>query len=381
MRLAWFRPDLTRTGFDDLAAVIDGLRESHEVTVVTADGAHDFVWQWARGRFDLCVYELDDTISHRFIWPYLVHYPGVLALRSAVLHDSRSLALIHQHRDADYAAEARFADGGRSVEAPWHLVRGATPLWKIPVLASRLTAVADDALAGVIAEACPDVRVAVMPTGVADASEPTTPPTESTALRVVVCEEGTPGAIERAVTRATRAGAAITLAHAAATPDGVRSADVIVATRWPGRGRPLASALLGAAAGKAVIVTETETTAAWPAVDPQSWQLRAVATGVPPTEPAIVISIDPRDEEHSLFRALTRLAADADLRRSLGAAGRSWWSRHATVNDAVRAWEVVLDEARLLAPPSRPAGWPAHLDADSSGLADAILEEFGLHST
>ena len=138
---------------------------------------------------------------------------------------------------------------------------------------------------------------------------------------------------------------------------------------------------LGAAAGKAVIVTETETTAAWPALDPQTWQLRTIPAGGQPIEPAIVISIDPRDEEHSLFRALTRLAADIDLRHRLGGAARSWWSHHATVTHAVRAWEAVLQEAQSLSPPLRPAGWPAHLDANGSALADAIHDEFGLRST
>jgi hypothetical protein len=39
---------------------------------------------------------------------------------------------------------------------------------------------------------------------------------------------------------------------------------------------------------------------------------------------------------------------------------------------------VVLDEARSVAPPPRPAGWPRHLDADGSQLTDAILGEFGI---
>ncbi len=89
MRLAWFRPD-TAPDADDLAAVIDGLRETHDVHVVDARAAHDFVWQAAQGIFDLCVYELDDTPAHQYIWPYLLHYPGVLALRTSRLHDGRA---------------------------------------------------------------------------------------------------------------------------------------------------------------------------------------------------------------------------------------------------------------------------------------------------
>ena len=63
MRLAWFRPD--SAGSDDFAPVIEGLRATHDVRLVNARAAHDFVWQAAQGAFDLCVYELDDTLEHQ----------------------------------------------------------------------------------------------------------------------------------------------------------------------------------------------------------------------------------------------------------------------------------------------------------------------------
>ena len=74
MRVAWFTPDRSP---DDLDAVIEGLREAHEVRLIDAGAAHDFVWQMAQGAFDLCVYELDDSAAHQYIWPYLLHYPGI----------------------------------------------------------------------------------------------------------------------------------------------------------------------------------------------------------------------------------------------------------------------------------------------------------------
>jgi hypothetical protein len=97
-------------------------------------------------------------------------------------------------------------------------------------------------------------------------------------------------------------------------------------------------------------------------------------------EPPIAISIDPRDEEHSLRLALTRLATDAAMRRALGTAARAWWARYATVAHAVTAWQALLEQARSLEPPPRPAGWPAHLDADGSERAKAILDEIGVAS-
>jgi hypothetical protein len=378
MRIAWFRPDAT-TG-SDLDAVIDGLREAHDVRTIGARAAHDFVWQAAQGAFDLCVYELDDSAAHQYIWPYLLHYPGILVLRTVSLHDGRARALVHQHRDADRDAEMAFADGAGRTDPPWPLLRGSWSTWRVPVLASRVTAVADDALAASIERGCPGARVARVPAGVSDPRRGAGAARhhDGAPLRVVVCDDGTPGAVEAAAERARQGGARLDLVRVAALDARTAlDADVIVATRWPSLGRPLLAALVGAAAGTAVVVAETESTAGWPALDPQTWQSRALVTGGTPGT-AMAISIDPRDEEHSLWLALTRLATDAALRSALGSGARAWWARHATVAHAVTAWRALVDEAATLPAPPRPPGWPAHLDADGGGLVTAILDECGV---
>jgi hypothetical protein len=388
MKVAWFRPNRPDVpnhwggDFDDLAAVIDALAPTHSVEVVDARHAHDFVWQWARGAFDLCVYELDNTPAHQYLWPYLLHYPGVLALRTSTVHDSRAAALIRERRHDDYAAEIAFAEGPRRLEPPWHLARGAWPMWRIPVLASRLTAVADEGLAGTIRRACPEARVAWAPTGV-PGPEPALPIEHGalapeSPLRLGVADAASVALVERAAARARRAGAAVQIVGHHDPVRLVHEADVIVDTRWPTLGRPLSTAVLGAAAGRVVIVAETESTAGWPALDPQTWQGRAVAAAGGSDEPAMAISIDPRDEEHSLMLALTRVASDGALRRALGTAARAWWVRQGTVAHAVAAWRVILDEAVALDAAPRPPGWPRHLDDDGSRLATALLAELGV---
>jgi hypothetical protein len=381
VRVAWFRPDTARDA-DDLAALLDGLRETHEVRVVDAAAAHDFVWQMAQGACDLCVYELDDSAAHQYIWPYLLHYPGILALRTVSLHEGRARSLVHQHRDTDRDAEMAFADGTGRTDPPWPLLRGAWSTWRVPVLASRVTVVSDDALSAAIARDCPGARVARVPTGVSDPRRhAASPPARdaSAPMRVLVCEDGSPGAVERAAMRARQAGASLELVRVAtAEPRAVLDADVVVATRWPSLGRPLRAALVGAAAGRAVVVAETESTASWPALDPQTWQPRAVATGIAAPGAPIAISIDPRDEEHSLVLTLTRLATDHALRSSLGSAARAWWAQHGTVAHAVAAWRTVIEEAVTLPVPPRPAGWPAHLDADGTDRMTAVLDQVGI---
>ena len=120
------------------------------------------MWRYARGAFDLCVYELDNTARHQYMWPYLLHYPGVLALQSATVHDARRARLVHEGRQADYRSEIAFAGGPSQVRPPWHMARGQWPMLRIPVTASRLTAVADASLAEDVASAVPEASVRVV---------------------------------------------------------------------------------------------------------------------------------------------------------------------------------------------------------------------------
>jgi hypothetical protein len=370
MRVAWFRPD---TAPD---SVIAGLRETHDVRIVDAGAAHDFVWQAAQGAFDLCVYELDDTASHQYIWPYLLHYPGVVVLRTSSLHHGRAISLVHQHRDRDRDAERAFADGAGRTDAPWPLLRVSWSTWRVPVLASRLTVVADHALASDIRETCPSANVVVIPPGISDPKAGPAPSLTCSGIRVWCHSRHLLyRTFTSAIIRAREAGAGpITFGEPTA-------ADVVVATQWPTFGRPLTDALSGFAAGRAVVVAETPSTAHWPTLDPQTWQPRSMSIGAGTTEAPIAISIDPRDEEHSLMLALVRLANDAGLRASLGDAARAWWAQHATVAHAVNRWRAVLHEARALPAAPRPPGWPAHLDGDATGTMRAVLEQFRMEGS
>lgn len=287
--LAWFRaadPDPANS-LEDTALLIARLRATHHIDVITETRAHDFVWRNFRTPYDLCVYELRNEKAHRFISPYLVHYPGIVLLRG------------RPHRSD-------------------HLLQSA-----------RLIVTPHSAAVDTLQDAYPDAPVRFAPAGVREA-------------------EGL--------------------------------GEVVVTLEWPVTGDALTIALAGMAAGKAVVVFETEEAADWPALNPQTWRPRDFrgATGSGAFAPAdpIVISIDPRDEQHSLKLTLQRLSADAALRTQLGAAAREWWATHATVDHAVRAWEAILAEARALPPASRSAEWQA--PEDGTARAKEILAEFGV---
>jgi hypothetical protein len=171
--------------------------------------------------------------------------------------------------------------------------------------------------------------------------------------------------LERAAARAALAGAAVRIVHGLHGA-ALHEADVLVALEWPPLPGVPTAAILGMAAAKPVIVLEVEATAAWPAFDPQSWRTRGFGDDTP-----IVVSLDPRDEEHSLMRAIVRLAADASLRMALGAAAQAWWRDNATLAHAVRAWETML--AKAAAAGKRPV----HA-RDGSERARAILTDLGV---
>jgi hypothetical protein len=149
----------------------------------------------------------------------------------------------------------------------------------------------------------------------------------------------------------------------------IARSDLVLALTWPSGGESLAPALAAMAAGKPVVVYEVEATAGWPALDPQTWRPR----GPSPTGLPVVVSIDVRDEAHSLLLVLRRLGADAALRDQLGAAAHSWWREHGTIEGAAREWERLIAAAAAGAPAVASA--PA---ADGTRQARDLLAPFGI---
>jgi hypothetical protein len=182
------------------------------------------------------------------------------------------------------------------------------------------------------------------------------------------------GIVNRALQRAGNAGAVFDVVEGDAEPNVLTRCDVAIAPGWPPYHGPPTAVLAALAAGKAVVTMEMEATAEWPAIDPQTWRPRGLSVKNAP----IAVTIDQRDEEHSLMLAVRRLSSDAALREQLGRAGHAWWQQNATSAHAAAAWMPILQEAATLATPPRPDDWPTEFGADGTELARAILSEFGL---
>ncbi|HEY6362746.1 MAG TPA: hypothetical protein VIX63_16680 [Vicinamibacterales bacterium] len=357
MRLAWFRatpPDACAL-LDEGATLIAAMRRIHHIEIVTEADAHDFVWKHDREPYDLCVYEIGTTPAREFPWPYVLHYPGVLILRSMTLADARGWG----RSRAIVAADAAVA---QSLQADWPEARirvvPSVPLGSDP--GSRQWTVGGG----------PDLKphATLTHAASADCPLPTSDYQGLTPARLAILGEGRRDVVERAVARASQRGASLILLAEATPSEMLGQADIVVAMEWPPAAGPPAAARPAMAAGLPVIVLEVEATAAWPALDPQTWLPRGFSTEAP-----IAVSIDPRDEEHSLMLAIARLAADAGLRGALGAAGQTWWRAHARVDHSSAALEQILHEAARLGP---AAAVPV---LDGSESARKVLAEFGVN--
>ena len=367
MKLAWFRPEELPLppALDDSAALVTALRSTHAIDVFTATNASTFVERHAQAAYELSVFELDDTPAHAFLWPFLLHYGGVLQLRTLTLHASRAGDLFRAERAHDYAAEFAFSHGtwpGPLPAAP-PAYPGDWPMLRVPVLAAKVVVVSQSSTAEQLRRVHPGARVRVAQTGVRAAQDspanhtdtPTAPASPEAPVTFGAIQNSRLDVVRRAIARARDAGAHATLMEG--TPERVlKEADVVVALRWPPHGEAQTPALAAMAADKPVIVFESAANAGWPALDPQTWQPRNGAGDAP-----IAISIDPRDEEHSLVLAIRRLSAETALRDQLGQAARSWWQAHATPQHAAGDWQRILEEAASLPTLARPADWPAHL--------------------
>ena len=82
------------------------------------------------------------------------------------------------------------------------------------------------------------------------------------------------------------------------------------------------------------------------------------------------------DEDHSLRIAMRRLASDAALRATLGAAGQRYWDREHSLDGMIDDYRRVL--AAAAARPAPRIALPRHLVTDGDRLLNDLLAEVGV---
>ena len=199
-----------------------------------------------------------------------------------------------------------------------------------------------------------------------------------------------------------------------ALTDCIAACDVSLNLRWPTAREMSGPWLRALAAGKATVTIDLAHLWDVPSLDPRTWQprttgMRDPGTGVrsesdsripdpgsrtpdpgprtpdpaprtpdPGPRTPVTVAIDIVDEDHSLRLAMRRLAQDASLRASLGAAARDYWQREHSLERSVADYRRVAERARRT-PDPKPA-LPPHLVNDGTRQLRELLEPFGLSS-
>ncbi len=385
-----------------------------------ASGAQDFVWRHRRTPYDVVVYQVGNAACHGYMWGYLFHYPGLVVLHDAQVHQARAQALLGrwQPRRDDYLAE--FAanhptappDAGRLVaEGLGGTLFGVWPHVRLLIGAARLTAVHSAALADRLA-ADHAVAVQAIPMGVADPLATTggprpavvrarhglaphhlvvgafgglTPekrlPQVLAAVAALAPQHpdlhlllvGTAALHYDAADEAAALGIADRVHFTGYVPDEelpayLQAADVCACLRWPTNGETSASWLRAVAAGRPTIVTDLAHQPEVPVIDPRGWRGTA--------RHPIAVAVPILDEAAGLRAAIDQLARSPERRARLGAAARDYWRDRHTLEHMADGYAAAITAAAAR-PAPRPA-LPPHLTTSGDERLAALLTPFGL---
>ena len=240
MRVAWFSPlPPVHSGIAAYSVdVLAGLRDRHQVHLYVDDpvwhaaggGLHagvgpriapqpgpfglpvyrafDFPVQHEHLAYDLIVYQLGNASCHRFMWPYLLRWPGLVVLHDAALHHARAQALLFDNRADDYRAEFRFNHPGVDPRVADFVVAGLQgspyylwPMLRLVMTRARAVAVHAEPLRAELAETFPETPFTTVAMGVPDPwenaernAERQTPNAEAMALVTPATGHRAPGA-------------------------------------------------------------------------------------------------------------------------------------------------------------------------------------------
>ncbi len=145
--------------------------------------AHDFVWKHRRKPYDLTVFQLGNASCHDYMWAYLFHYPGLVVLHDAQLHQARALALLKrwQPRRDDYIAEFEANHPEAPADAAEFVMAGLAeglyqhwPFVRLVLESARLVVVHNERVASDLSERHPLATIEAIAMGVDDV-----PPSET----------------------------------------------------------------------------------------------------------------------------------------------------------------------------------------------------------
>ena len=127
--------------------------------------------------YDLTVFQLGNASCHDYMWAYLFHYPGLVVLHDAQLHQARALALLKRWmpRRDDYVAEFHANHPDAPADAAELVVAGLGeglyqhwPFVRLVLEAARLAVVHNEQVRSDLSERYPVAAIEPIPMGVDD---------------------------------------------------------------------------------------------------------------------------------------------------------------------------------------------------------------------
>jgi glycosyltransferase involved in cell wall biosynthesis len=400
------------------------------IGAVRVQSAHDFVWRAGQHQYDVVVYQLGNSTTHEFIWPYLFRWPGLAVLHDTHLHHARGRALLSRKHAAEYRAEFAWNHPDLPVDLAELAIRGFDgpyyydwPMVRSAIAASRLVATHSRESLDELRDAWPDraYEYIALPEGVRTA--PTDAERDAARRSLDIPDSavvfGVFGALsaEKRVPQVMRAFAetharvpdtllllagardpsvdiddlarSVGIAGATRVLDGLDDArfdqaiaavDVSLNLRWPTAREMSGPWLRALAAGRATVIVDLVHLARVPSLDPRTWQPHSPGGRpiAPDRHEAVTIAIDILDEDHSLHLAMRRLARDRDLRDQLGRAGRHYWETEHSFERATHDYERALSRAAALPDPIDDR--PAHLTPSAFDQARELSARFGIET-
>jgi glycosyltransferase involved in cell wall biosynthesis len=398
-----------------------------------ARSAHDFLWLYRRRPYDLTVYQVGNSSNHNFLWPYLFRFPGLAVLHDVHLHHARAALLLTERRAGQYRAEFAANHPGTNPDVAEIAAAGfdtylhyVWPMTRLVVEASRAVAVHSRGMADQLHEAVQHAAVEVI---ALTQGTDVLPDREARARQEVRArhhlkpdaivfgvfggltpEKRIPQILDAfAATMPSVPSAHLLLAGASAPQydavhairareltgrvtvtgyldtddeltDTIAACDVVVNLRWPTAREVSGPWLRAMAAGKPTITIDLAHLWDVPSLDPRTWTVNhaGVRTSDPGSRPPdpVTVAIDILDEDHSLRLAMRRLAADAALRASLGAAARRYWREEHSPARSLEDYHRVIALALEREAP-RPS-LPAHLRQAGDQTLRKLLSPFGV---
>ena len=427
VRLAWFSPmPPRRSGIAAYSAeILPLLRRRYKSIDVFVDrigdppatgefSAHDFVWKHRRQPYDLTIFQLGNASCHDYMWAYLFHYPGLVVLHDAQLHQARALALLKQrnprrdHYFAEFQANHPDAPADAAELVAEGLAEGLYHHWpfvRLVLESARVAVVHNELVRSDLSERYEVAAIEAIPMGVIDPQASDTRETilarhgiPSDALVVGAFGGITPekrlGPLLDAVAaltpsypnlhvllvgeevphfdvsrEATRFGIADRVHITGYVPDAslpsyVAAADICSCLRWPTNRETSASWLRCLAAGRATIVTDLAHLVHVPTLRYPAFAAR--------TSEAVAVSVDVVDEARALPAALAWLLADTRRRQHLGQTARVWWQAQHTLAHMADAYQDVMGRAVARQPSG--ANLPPHLTDYGGGVLRTLAD-------